>query len=94
MLVGVKAHVSSKNSKFCESWSDILKLAKCTVLPKPNYRELDVIVTDSGCTQTMERQADSHTVPLVSTEWIIQSLVNGKPMKFDGHPRYKHDFMI
>ena len=94
MLVGVKAFVFSKNPKFCESWSEILRLAKCTVLPKPQYSELDVIITDSSCTPAMVRQAETHSVPLVSTEWVIQSLVNGKPVKYDGHPRYQHDFMI
>ena len=94
MLIGVKAYVSSKDTKFCECWSEILGLSKCTVLPKLQYSELDVIVTDSNCTQTVVRQAASHNVPLVSTEWVIQSLINRKQMIYNGHPRYQHDFMI
>ena len=94
VLIGVKAFVVSKDSKFCECWSEILRLARGTVLPKLQYSGLDVIVTDSSCSQATVRQAETHGVALVSTEWVIQSLINGKQMKYNGHPRYQYDFMI
>ena len=94
VFIGVKAFVVSKDSKFCECWSEMLRLAKCTVLPKLQYSDLDMIVTDSSCSQATVRQAETHGVALVSTEWVIQSLINGKTMKYKGHPRYQYDFMI
>ena len=94
VFVGVKAFIVSKDSKFCDCWSEILQLAKCSVLPKLQYSDLDVIVTDSSCSPATVRQAEAHGVALVSTEWVIQSLINGKVMKYNGHPRYQYDFMI
>ena len=94
VLQGTKAAVFSKNSNFCESWTRILKLAKCVVYQKLQYSSLHVIVTDNTCTSIVERHAASNQVPLVSSEWVIQCLVNGKLLAHNSHPKYRHDLLI
>lgn len=56
--------------------------------------QVQVLVTDSTCKSVTLRTARSLCVPVVSTEWVIQCLVNGHLMDFTGHPRYKYDFAV
>jgi hypothetical protein len=55
---------------------------------------VQVLVTDSSCKAQVLRSAKSLNVPIVSTEWIIQCLINGQVMDFTGHPRYQYDFAV
>lgn len=93
MFQGIKAVVFSKNSKFVDSWTQILSLAQCHVHNKVQYDDVHVIVTDDSCTASVQRGGESNCIPLVGTEWVIQCLVNGRLMSYKGHPRYKHDYL-
>ncbi|KAH3837070.1 hypothetical protein DPMN_110448 [Dreissena polymorpha] len=94
VFIGIKAVVHSKNTRFVDSWSAILKLGKCQVYPQQQLTDVHVMVTDSTCSPALERQARKKEVPLVSTEWVIQSLINGKVAGYDVHPKYRHDFSV
>ncbi|KAL4227359.1 hypothetical protein ACF0H5_012802 [Mactra antiquata] len=91
---GIKAIVFSKDKQFVECWTQILTLGKCTVYKQLQYTDLHVIVTDDSCSCTIERRAKSEKIPLVSTEWVIQCLINGRLVSYTGHPRYKHDYTL
>ena len=93
VFVGVKAMVHSRDPKFVETWTNILKLSKCQIQKQSQYTDTHVIVTDSSCSSTVERQARNKGIPLVSTEWVIQSLITGKTADFTGHSRYRYDFV-
>ncbi|XP_068172246.1 TP53-binding protein 1 isoform X4 [Antennarius striatus] len=58
-------------------------------IPADKY---DVVVTDGACPPPLEQTATSHDVPLVSPEWLIQSVVHGERLGFHSEPQYRHDY--
>lgn len=94
IFLGLKAVVHSKIQKFVMCWSEVLQFGKCQVHKHLQFTDVDVIFTDDTCSPATVRQARSKSVPLLSTEWIIQSLINGKMVAYNGHPRYKIDVGI
>lgn len=91
--------VESEKEKMTEEWSNILEIADATVVNKLHSKRdtdgvVQVLVTDSSCKAQVLRSAKSLNVPIVSTEWIIQCLINGQVMDFTGHPRYQYDFAV
>lgn len=52
----------------------------------------DVVVTDRSCPAALEKAVTSQEVPLVSPEWLIQSVIRGERLGFTGKPQYRHDF--
>lgn len=52
----------------------------------------DVVVTDHACPSLVEKSVTSQEVPLVSSEWLIQSLICGERLGFQDKPHYRHDY--
>ncbi|XP_039986203.1 TP53-binding protein 1 isoform X2 [Xiphias gladius] len=52
----------------------------------------DVVVTDHACPPLVEKNVTSQEVPLVSPEWLIQSLICGERLGFHSKPQYRHDY--
>ncbi|XP_028257164.1 TP53-binding protein 1 isoform X2 [Parambassis ranga] len=52
----------------------------------------DVVVTDHACPPLVEKTVTSQEVPLVSAEWLIQSLICGERLGFHSKPQYRHDY--
>ncbi|XP_053180514.1 TP53-binding protein 1 [Scomber japonicus] len=52
----------------------------------------DVVVTDHACPPLVEKNVTSQEVPLVSAEWLIQSLICGERLGFHSKPQYRHDY--
>ncbi|XP_068434172.1 TP53-binding protein 1 isoform X3 [Clinocottus analis] len=52
----------------------------------------DVVVTDRACPALVEKTMTSQQVPLVSSEWLIQSVIRGQRLCFHGKPQYRHDY--
>ncbi|KAI3377295.1 hypothetical protein L3Q82_008501 [Scortum barcoo] len=51
----------------------------------------DVVVTDQACPPPVEKNVAAQEVPLVSPEWLIQSLICGERLGFHSKPQYRHD---
>ncbi|XP_024857817.1 TP53-binding protein 1 isoform X2 [Kryptolebias marmoratus] len=51
----------------------------------------DVVVTDHACPPLLEKNVTSQEIPLVSPEWLIQSLICGERLDFLSRPQYHHD---
>lgn len=58
-------------------------------LPAGKY---DVVVTDCACPPPLQKSATSQEVPLVSAEWLIQSVIRGERQGFGSEPQYRHDY--
>lgn len=54
---------------------------------------MQVVVTDNSCKPQILRSARTLKIPVVSTEWLIQCLINGHLMDFTGHPMYDYDYI-
>uniref|UniRef100_A0A8D2ZWV2 TP53-binding protein 1 n=1 Tax=Scophthalmus maximus TaxID=52904 RepID=A0A8D2ZWV2_SCOMX len=52
----------------------------------------DVVVTDRACPPLVEKSVTSQDVPLVSPEWIIESVIGGERLGFRSKPQYRHDY--
>ncbi|GLD55745.1 tumor suppressor p53-binding protein 1 [Lates japonicus] len=52
----------------------------------------DVVVTDHACPPLVEKNVTSQEVPLVSPEWLIQSVICGERLGFHSKPQYRHDY--
>ncbi|XP_063325683.1 TP53-binding protein 1 isoform X3 [Pelmatolapia mariae] len=52
----------------------------------------DLVVTDHACPPLLEKSATSQEIPLVSPEWLIQSLICGERLAFDCKPQFCHDY--
>ncbi|XP_041835784.1 TP53-binding protein 1 isoform X2 [Melanotaenia boesemani] len=52
----------------------------------------DVVLADSACPPLVEKNMTSQEVPLVSPEWLIQSLICGECLGFNSKPQYRHDY--
>ncbi|CAL8379320.1 unnamed protein product [Arctogadus glacialis] len=56
--------------------------------------KFDVVVTDGGCPLPVEKSAASQKLPLVSPEWLIQSLICGERLGYRSKPQYQHDYSL
>ncbi|CAL8246065.1 unnamed protein product [Lota lota] len=54
--------------------------------------KFDLVVTDGACPPLVEKSATSQKVPLVSAEWLIQSLICGERLGYRSKPQYHHDY--
>ncbi|XP_076590629.1 TP53-binding protein 1 isoform X3 [Chaetodon auriga] len=54
--------------------------------------KFDVVVTDHACPPLVKTHMTSQEVPLVSPEWLIQSVVLGECLGFHSKPQYRHDY--
>ncbi|XP_075934720.1 TP53-binding protein 1 isoform X3 [Anarhichas minor] len=52
----------------------------------------DVVLTDRACPASVEKTVTSQDVPLVSAEWLIQSVIRGERLGFQSKPQYRHDY--
>ncbi|XP_012944505.1 TP53-binding protein 1 isoform X2 [Aplysia californica] len=98
-LIGLTPMVVSTNEEFVEAWTSILTIARCHVVTRfparanRNDPGVDVVVSDATCPASVVRRCRQLDVPLVSSEWVAQCLINGNMVDFAGHERYKYDFI-
>ncbi|XP_077420799.1 TP53-binding protein 1 [Vanacampus margaritifer] len=52
----------------------------------------DVVVSDHSCPPLIEKNVTSLKVPLVSPEWLIQSVICGERLDFQSKPQYFHNY--
>lgn len=65
---------------------------------KSNYfvtddSSIDVVVSDATCPTNVVKKCQILNVPLVSSEWVAQSIINGHLVDYLGHEKYKYDFI-
>ncbi|XP_074661373.1 TP53-binding protein 1-like isoform X2 [Tubulanus polymorphus] len=96
-LSGLVVFFASADKQLKEAWTAILITAGCeviTMLPKnivPAEGEAvpEVIATDASCPVSTSQWAEIQDIPLVSIEWAIQCLIQGKRLQYD-HPFFEH----
>ena len=74
----------------------MLLAAGCKMVTKiPNRFDYycDVIVCEnSKLPASVKHAATMAGIPMVSLEWLLQSLINGRQVAFDGHPKYDYRY--
>ncbi|XP_072790153.1 TP53-binding protein 1 isoform X14 [Taeniopygia guttata] len=94
--------VSDQQENFLDLWSEIL-MTGGAVSVKQHYSHghnkdlalgvYDVMVTDFSCPAGILKCAEALRLPVVSQEWVIQSLIAGERVGYKQHPNYKHDYV-
>ncbi|NXI62057.1 TP53B protein, partial [Anseranas semipalmata] len=94
--------VSDQQQNFLDLWSEILMTGGATSV-KQHYSNAhnkdialgvyDVVVTDFSCPAVVLKCAEALRLPVVSQEWVIQSLIAGERVGYNKHPKYKHDYV-
>ncbi|XP_062927067.1 TP53-binding protein 1 isoform X2 [Mobula hypostoma] len=93
--------VSDQQESFLSLWPEILMMGGATSVRQHNPTThgkdvplglFDIVVTDLSCPPSLLKCAESLSVPVVSQEWVIQSLVTGQRVSEHSHPMYKHTY--
>lgn len=84
----------SDNDNFLKFWGRVCKSAGASTKVIEN-EEADisvgsVIVTDFDCPLKVRKQAQSLDIPLVSTTWVVQSLILGQVCNYDNIYAYNY----
>ncbi|XP_059570410.1 TP53-binding protein 1 isoform X4 [Alligator mississippiensis] len=94
--------VSDQRQNFLELWSEILMMGGAASVKQHHSSAqnkdialgvFDVVVTDLSCPAAVLKCAEALRLPVISQEWVIQSLIAGERMGYNKHPKYKYDYM-
>lgn len=79
-------------------WSELVSLGGGTALrlsPQQHSEfpagELDVAVSDTSLPQVLLKRCSERDLPVVSVEWLIQSVVCGEQLGFSSEPQFRLD---
>lgn len=81
--------ITSVHKTFATDWKPVLTRmgasvsTRCSGTLDRGLANLNLIVADSEAPPTILKDARSKSIPLVSSLWIIQSIINGKKLPFD-----------
>ncbi|XP_070809865.1 TP53-binding protein 1 isoform X2 [Pituophis catenifer annectens] len=93
--------VSDESQNFLELWSEILMMGGATSVKQQESSTwkndvslgvFDVVVTDASCPAAMVPCAKALQLPVVTQEWVIQSLIAGERAGFK-YLKYQHDYV-
>ncbi|XP_053983485.1 uncharacterized protein LOC128878885 [Hylaeus volcanicus] len=85
--------------QFTILWRQICENAGAVVLlvDKPDamesFVEGTVVLTNASCPSWAIGKANELQIPLLSTTWVIQCLIEGKLCQHDSHLRYKYNYI-
>ena len=65
-----------------------------TKLPSRVDYQCDIVISDYNykLPASVKHAAGILGIPIVSLEWLLQSLINGRQLPFDGHPKYDYRY--
>ncbi|XP_032088648.1 TP53-binding protein 1 isoform X2 [Thamnophis elegans] len=93
--------VSDESQNFLELWSEILMMGAAASVKQQessmwkndvSLGVFDVVVTDASCPAAMVPCAKALQLPVVTQEWVIQSLIAGERADFK-YLKYQHDYV-
>jgi len=88
---------------FCDLWQPILVQAQCVIVFRlrqhPDDPELedeavltDYVVTTRDCPTSIVESARRMNIPVVSSEWVVQSLIHGQKLDPASRPQFDYHF--
>ncbi|XP_015198654.2 TP53-binding protein 1 isoform X2 [Lepisosteus oculatus] len=84
-----------------ELWAELLMMGGASSVrqykvdpdsPPISVGMFDLLVTDRSCPESVLKCAAALELPVVSPEWLIQSLIVGEQLAYDSQPQYRHDY--
>lgn len=58
-----------------------------------SFVEGTIILTNRSCPSWAVGKANELQIPLLSTTWVVQCLIEGKLCPYDSHLRYKYNYI-
>lgn len=49
---------------------------------------VDVIISDSTCPVSVIKKAQQMRIPVVSSEYVVQCLINGRRLPYEAHEKF------
>ncbi|XP_046400314.1 uncharacterized protein LOC124166703 isoform X2 [Ischnura elegans] len=91
---------SDSGNRFLEFWRRVLvmagahvrKISSKTMSSQEDISYAAVVVTDETCPERILNCANETAIPVVSTEWVKQTLIHGEMRPFKGHVMYSYDY--
>uniref|UniRef100_A0A915B1F4 BRCT domain-containing protein n=1 Tax=Parascaris univalens TaxID=6257 RepID=A0A915B1F4_PARUN len=83
----------SQMPNFSEIWAPLIQQMGASVVDQMPPDGVDILLTDASCPEEVLAKARSFNATIVSSEWIIQSIINGSlpdPLK---HERFNYNFV-
>ncbi|XP_068210245.1 TP53-binding protein 1-like isoform X2 [Palaemon carinicauda] len=91
---------TSTNKEFTSLWQPILTMAGADVRVRPAktgnlsrvlVKAMTVVVADATIPEKELLRAQQLNIPVVTTEWVIQSLIVGKRLGYSESPKFIHE---
>lgn len=96
LVFAIKKVYLHGRQQFKDTWSSVLLAAGCkmvTKLPSRVDYQCDVVIADDNkLPASVKHAASLLNIPIVSLEWLLQSLINGRQVPFDGHEKYDYRY--
>ena len=79
--------IATTNEQFADDWKPLLIRLGCSVSVKTKgkfgreLKKIDLIIADSNIPSSIAKEARDQDKFIVTTEWIIQCLINGRKVK-------------
>ncbi|XP_051776166.1 TP53-binding protein 1 isoform X3 [Erpetoichthys calabaricus] len=89
------------SEKHLELWADLLMMGGASSVRQHSATSqnkdiavgvYNLLVTDTSCSDSVLKCAAALDIPVVSPEWVIQSIIVGERQDYDAHPKYKHNY--
>ncbi|KAJ8340318.1 hypothetical protein SKAU_G00349510 [Synaphobranchus kaupii] len=84
-----------------EFWAELLKMGGAASVcnhqvdgnsPDDFADTLDLVVSNQSCPPSVQKRAASLELPVLSPEWVIQSLICGERQGYSSHAQFRHDY--
>uniref|UniRef100_A0A0N5AVB3 BRCT domain-containing protein n=1 Tax=Syphacia muris TaxID=451379 RepID=A0A0N5AVB3_9BILA len=83
----------SSSPNFIEIWSPLVAEMGATVLNEIPGEGIDILLTDATCPNDLVQKARRCNALVVSSEWIIQAIIEGSLPDPNAHERFRYDFI-
>ncbi|VDK17271.1 unnamed protein product [Anisakis simplex] len=100
LLEGKRVLLSTRNffpetqmPNFAEIWAPLIKQMGAEVVDQMPSDGVDILLTDASCSDDVLAQARECNAIIVSSEWIIQSIIHGNLPDPTAHERFQYNFV-
>ncbi|KHN71758.1 Tumor suppressor p53-binding protein 1 [Toxocara canis] len=100
LLEGKRVLLSTRNfypetqmPNFSEIWAPLIQQMGATVVDRMPPDGVDILLTDASCPDEVLAEARSFNAIIVSSEWIIQSIIHGSLPDPTAHERFQYNFV-
>lgn len=100
LFKGTKFYFGSKTPEKLQSlWSPVLSAAHSVIVEhNPSLantlsrKTVDIIIGDHSCPSELVKKAKQMKIPVISSEYIVQCLINGRKLSYDASPLFSYTY--